>query len=202
MPLLGQRTGIGHVTAELIGALAPDRGLDLVVYIVSRNGRQLLGGSVPDGVRVGTSRLPARLVRPAWERLSFPRVERWTGPVDVVHATNYVAPPARAPVVVTVHDLTFVRHPELASADTQRFFEPLLLRAIEREAIIHVVSDHVGREVQDAFGLGPERVVRVYPGITGTSGGDPARGQRVARAGSEPLPRRVDRVSGRHHWCR
>jgi glycosyltransferase involved in cell wall biosynthesis len=181
MPLIGERTGIGHVTAELLRALASRGDLDLVVYVVARDGRRRLG-ELPPGVRVGTSQLPARLVRPAWEHLPFPRVEHWTGPVDVVHATNYVAPPARAPVIVTVHDLTFVHQPDLVAEDTRRFFEPLLHRAIARGATIHVVSDYVGQEVRAAFGLGPDRVVRVYPGITATGGGDPAAGRRVAGA--------------------
>ncbi|MCJ7671497.1 MAG: glycosyltransferase family 4 protein [Acidimicrobiia bacterium] len=183
MPLIGERTGIGHVTLELLRALAPRLDLDLAVYVVSRNGRRRIGNDVPTRVRVGTSRLPTRLVRPLWEHLPFPRVEHWTGPVDVVHATNYVAPPARAPVIVTVHDLTFVHQPELVAEDTRRFFEPLLHRAIARGATIHVVSDYVGQEMRDAFGLGPDRVVRVYPGITATGGGDPAEGRRVAGAG-------------------
>jgi len=182
MPLIGERTGIGHVTMELLRALASRDDLDLVVYTVTRDGRRRLGDDVPAGVRVGTSPLPARLVGPAWEHLPFPRVEHWTGPVDVVHATNYVAPPARAPVIVTVHDLTFVHQPELVSEDTRRFFEPLLYRAIARGATIHVVSDYVGEEVRAAFGLGPDRVVRVYPGITATGGGDQATGRRVAGA--------------------
>ncbi|MCJ7436639.1 MAG: glycosyltransferase family 4 protein [Acidimicrobiia bacterium] len=182
MPLIGERTGIGQVTVELLRALAPRGDLDLVLYVVTRNGRRRLGDDVPAAVRVGTSQLPARLVRPAWEHLPFPRVEHWTGPVDVVHATNYVAPPARAPVIVTVHDLTFVHQPDLVSEDTRRFFEPLLHRAIARGATIHVVSDYVGEEVRAAFGLGLDHVVRVYPGITATGGGDPAAGRRVAGA--------------------
>ena len=59
-----------------------------------------------------------------------------TGPasVDVVHATNFVAPPSRAPVVVTVHDLAFAHSPELCRPETLAY-EPLLRQAIERGAL-------------------------------------------------------------------
>ena len=117
---------------------------------------------------------------PLWERWSFPRIEHWTGKVDVVHATNYSAPPARAPVVVTVHDLTFVHRPDLVSEDTRRFFDGLVRAAIERGATVHVVSDYVGDEVRDVFDLPAERVVRVYPGMADTGGGDPAEGRSLA----------------------
>lgn len=211
VPLLGDRTGIGHVTANLIGALAQRDDLELVAFAVSRKGRKLLAGQLPPGVRTGSSPLPARFVRPLWEHVSFPRAEHWTGPVDVMHGTNFVAPPSKAPVVVTVHDLTFVHDPLLVSEDTRRFHEPLLRRAIDAGATIHVVSDFVGDEVRDVFSLPPDRVIRVYPGLADTAGGDAAAGRRavgapyvLALGQLEPrknFPRLIqafDQVSGAH----
>ena len=89
-----------------------------------------------------------------------------TGPasVDVVHATNFVAPPSARPVVVTVHDLAFAHSPELCRPETLAY-EPLLRQAIERGALVHTVSDFVAAEVRDYFALPDERVVRVYAGI-------------------------------------
>ncbi|MGQ0805384.1 MAG: glycosyltransferase family 4 protein, partial [Actinomycetota bacterium] len=40
----------------------------------------------------------------------------------------------------------------------------------------------VGAEVRAEFALPPEQVVRVYPGLRPTEGGDPAAGRRLARA--------------------
>ena len=48
----------------------------------------------------------------SWLRFRWPPVERATGPVDVCHATALVPAPTRAPLVVTVHDLAFLRAPE------------------------------------------------------------------------------------------
>ncbi len=108
-----------------------------------------------------------------------PRVEDWTGPVDVVHATNFVAPPARAPVVVTVHDVTFVRYPELCAPDTLRYAR-LLARSIERGATIHTPSEFVAGEVRNFFAIAPERVVAIHSGIPAVVGGDPLAGARAA----------------------
>ena len=110
-----------------------------------------------------------------WARAPWPRVEHWTGEVDVVHATNFVAPPSRAPVVVTVHDLAFAHSPELCRPETLAY-EPLLRQAIERGALVHTVSDFVAAEVRDYFDLPAERVARVYAGIAATGGGDASGG--------------------------
>jgi alpha-1,3-rhamnosyl/mannosyltransferase len=40
----------------------------------------------------------------------------------------------------------------------------------------------VASEITDRFAVPPERVVRVYPGVPGTQGGDPASGRRLAGA--------------------
>jgi glycosyltransferase involved in cell wall biosynthesis len=178
-PLLGNRTGVGHVTAELLRSLATRPDIAPVAYAVTWRGRAELQRALPRGVDSATALFPARLTRELWPRIPFPRVEWWTGPVDVVHGTNFVGPPARAPVIVTVHDLTFARFPELCTADALRYPQ-LIERAIDRGATIHVVSDFVGDEVRAEFGLPETRVVRVYPGLGVAPGGDPSRGRASA----------------------
>lgn len=178
-PLLGARTGIGEVVAGFATELGRRDDLEVTAYALTWRGRHGLAAAVPAGVRAATSPIPARLVRAAWMRTDHPRIERWTGPVDVVHATNYVGPPARAAVVVSVYDLTFVRFPELCTPDALQY-PTLLRRALARGASIHATSDFVAAEVADEFGLAPERIVRVYPGVPSTSGGDAAAGRRAA----------------------
>jgi glycosyltransferase involved in cell wall biosynthesis len=178
-PLLGTRTGVAQVVEGLLRGLVTADDVDVVAYALT--GRLGIEDALPAGVRAGSSRLPARLVRELWDRVDRPRVEHWTGPVDVVHATNYVAPPSRSPVVVSVYDLTFVRFPEMCTADTLRY-PNLIRRALHRGAFVHVTSDFVGAEVADEFGLDPARIRRVYPGLATVSGGDPARGRALAGA--------------------
>jgi glycosyltransferase involved in cell wall biosynthesis len=176
-PLIGTRTGVGAVAGALVDGLAARSDVDLVVYAVT--GRSGLAPDVPSGVRVARRRWPARVVRWLWERTDVPRIEHWTGPVDVVHGTNFVAPPARARTVVTIHDLTFVRFPEMCTGDTLRY--PLLIqRALARGAHVHVPSDFVGDEVATTYGVERDRITRVYSGVTAVTGGDPARGRVLA----------------------
>lgn len=177
--LIGPRTGVGEVTFGLLGALAARSDVEPVAYAVSYSGRDALPGLLPRGVVAATLPCPARVAHALWRIVPSPRIEAWTGRVDVVHATNFVAPPARAPVVVTVHDLTFVRFPELCTRAVLRY-EGGLRRALARGATVHTPSDFVASEVREAFALPHERVFRVHNGLTPIGGGDPAAGRRLA----------------------
>ncbi len=178
--LLGPRTGIGQVTARLFEGLAARDDVELHGYAISRRGRDDLAGVLPPGVVPATSSVPARAVHQLWARVPWPTIEHWTGPVDVVHSPNFVAPPAKVPVIVTVHDMTFVSSPELCRPEAAELV-PLLRRALARGATVHTVSDHVADQVREFFGLASERVVRVYAGVAGEElPGDASRGHTLA----------------------
>jgi glycosyltransferase involved in cell wall biosynthesis len=171
------------VTAGLLAGLARRDDVELRAYALTWRGRDALAAIVPPGVAAATRPVPARIVREVWERgLSRPRAEDWTGPVDVVHATNFVAPPARAPVVVTVHDVTFLRFPELCTPETLRY-PGLIRRAVERGAVVHTPSEFVAAEVRELLGAPADRVVAIHSGIPPVLDGDAAAGRRIA--GSE-----------------
>lgn len=176
---LGVQTGIARVTSQLLGGLARRDDLDTTAYAITWRGRDELANVVPAPIRAATRAFPARLTRLLWPRRRFPSIEHWTGPVDVVHATNYVAPPARAAVLVTVFDLTYAHFPELSSGDALRY--PKLVQvAINRGATVHTASDFVRAEIQERYNLSPDRVIRVYPGLGPRSIGDAERGRTVA----------------------
>lgn len=179
--LLGVRTGIGQLTAQLVEHLARSDKVEVTAYAITWRGRRDLRAALPAHVSVGVRRFPARLTRALWPRVSRPLVEHWTGPVDVVHATNYVAPPSHAPVLVSVPDLTCVHYPELGTADTRTF--PGLIRvALERGATVHTLSDFVAAEIRECFSVTGDRVVRIYPGLASTTRGDPSQGRMLASA--------------------
>lgn len=190
-PLLGVRTGIGMFCHGALEALGSRSDIDVAAFAVTWRRRGLLAPLVPAGVRVVRRPMPARPLHRAWARYSVPPVEWFTGPVDVVHGTNYVVPPtALAARVVSVHDLTAVHFPEMCDAST-RTFPALVRRAVAEGAWVHTDSQFVADEVIDVFGAEPERVRVVYLGIpehvpppTGSSTGSSAG----RSAGSVPMP--------------
>ncbi len=161
-PLVGQTGGVGTFVRGALEGLSACRSHRLAGYALSWRVGGGIGKLLPDGVRPIPRRLPAGALLRAWQYSRWPWAELWTGPVDVVHGTNFVVPPTRqAAAVVTVHDLTAVRYPELCTPTT-RNYPVLVRRAAQRGAFVHVPSSYVAAEVTALLDIPPEQV-RVVP---------------------------------------
>jgi len=69
--------------------------------------------------------------------------------LDLFHAPHYVVPFTRVPLVVTVHDLIHLRHPNpLARLYARR----MIGRAVRKARRVLTVSETVKREIEEAFG--------------------------------------------------
>ncbi len=180
-PLFGPRTGVGVYAYEVLARLGAHPDLDVRAYAATWRGRGRLAGLVPAGVTAMGRPMAARPLREAWSRFAGPPIEWWTGPIDLVHGPNYVVPPTRGAAVVSVHDLTPVRFPELCTRDTLAF-PPLIQAAIDRGAWVHTGSHFVADEIRDHFQVDPERVVAIHDGLTPLTPADPARGRALAGA--------------------
>jgi glycosyltransferase involved in cell wall biosynthesis len=151
-PLLGNRTGVGRYTQHLLQALTAYDD-ELVATAFTFRGREALAGAVPAGVRVASRPGPARALQALWARSEWPPVELLAGRVDVFHATNFVLPPSRsARGVVTVHDLSYLRHPETVSAASARYRE-LVPRSLRRAAVVITPSDATAELVQSSYDI-------------------------------------------------
>lgn len=184
--LIGERTGVGHVTAAFVDYLARRPDVALVAYAVTRNPIHAATTGLAPGLPLRITGIPARALFTSWRTSPQPRIDRWTGPVDVVHGTNFVVPPTRAAAIVTVHDVAFLRDPHLVSAASRRY-AGLLRVAIARGATVHVFSDTVADEVRARCKVSADRVVRIYPGIAASARADAAPGDADAgriRAGA------------------
>lgn len=182
--LLDRPTGVGVFARELLAGLGGHDELAASAFALSWRGRGRLPGEVPAGIVVAGRRVPARLARAAWLRWDRPTIRTLVGPTDVVHGPNFVVPPGGgAAEVVTVHDLTAVRHPELCTPDVLAW-PPLLERALRRGAWVHTVSRFVADEVRERFPSAGERVVAIRNGLAPPTppglGSDAPAGQRLA----------------------
>ncbi len=163
--LLGTRTGVGEFCYGALEALSRIHSLDVNAFAISFRRRHLLKSELPSGVGFSDWILPARPLHAMWGRYNFPNMELWDRTIDVVHGTNFVVPPARhAGKVVTVHDLTTVRFPELCDSATL-IFPKMVQRAIDAGAFVHTPSQFVADEVIENFRVSPDKVVAIHHGI-------------------------------------
>ncbi len=178
-PLLGRPTGVGAFCTGALTGLGDRHDVDVMAFAVSWRRRRGIEARLPPGIASGQRPMPARPLHAAWAHRSLPPVEWFVGRHDVVHGSNFVVPPTRwAARVVTVHDLTVVRFPELCDAPTLAY-PALIRRAVAEGAWVHTPSSFVAGEVVEEFGIDADRVRAVHHGIpelpepTGRAAGTP-----------------------------
>ena len=177
-PLLGQPTGVGRYTRELLVALAAlpegERPTELLGAAFTWRGHADLAGLLPAGVKAVGRRSPARLNQAAWNRAPLPSMPMLGVRADVVHGTNYVLPPPgrRAAGVVNVHDLSYLRHPETVTAASSRYRE-LVPKSIARAALVFTAAQAIADEIMAEYRISAEQI-RVAPLGVGASWFEPA----------------------------
>lgn len=127
----------GTARTSIDVAAALDRRPDIDVIGVAARHRRPPADPWRPTVPVRHLPLPRPVLYEAWHGLRRPRVERWTGPVDVHHVLGGAVAASRAPLVVTIHDLAFLHHPDLFTRHGLRFFERAL--AITRDEAAQVL---------------------------------------------------------------
>ncbi|AZI58521.1 glycosyltransferase family 1 protein [Nakamurella antarctica] len=163
-PLLGDRTGIGQYTAYLIEALA--RCDDVLLTAVPFTMR---GGCRPSdldaSVRWRHLPFPARLLQRIWTSYDVPRVEMFAGSVDIFHGTNFVLPPSgHAKGVLTVHDLSYLKYPELVN-DASLKYVSLVPKGLSRAQAILTPSHAIAEEIIASYNVDPAAVTVTPLGV-------------------------------------
>lgn len=168
-PFLLEKTGIGHYTENLVSyLLAENPHLEMSLFSISLRGGHLLKRVSPSlpGVEVRGYNLPANFLYYHWwtRTSSFP-AESLLGEFDIFHATNYQAPALReARLVSTVHDINFVRFPEMQDRGINRFMRTLP-SLLERSRRILADSRFTAEELMDVYDLPEDKIKVVYPGL-------------------------------------
>lgn len=76
------------------------------------------------------------------------------------------------PIVLTIHDLQYLTHPEYHSRNKLRYLRKVVPRSVHRAAVVVTPTEWVRSTVIDEFGIDPERVMVVPHGIEANIGAD------------------------------
>jgi len=150
-----RRTGDETYMANLLRELAPLADGERLAAVTRR----------PDLVPAGIEavELPARS-QVARMAVGLPRTLRRLRPA-LAHF-NYVVPPAfRGPAVVTVHDLSFERHPGLMSPRDLLLFRTFVPRSARRAERVFAVSERTKRDLVDRYRIAEDKIVVTPNGV-------------------------------------
>jgi glycosyltransferase involved in cell wall biosynthesis len=167
-PLSHPRTGVGNYVRGSLAGLV-EAGAEVVPFApTSAPGRRAIRTALA-GIPV-EPRLRffpfAHFWRQGWSRVGRPPVERFLGPVDVLHFSDWMYPPQRAGIRSTmVHDLVPLRFPEWVQARTRRMHGAKYRNAARSCDVVFVNAEFTKGEVVELMGVPPDKVVVAYPGV-------------------------------------
>ena len=87
-----------------------------------------------------------------YHSLQFRRAVKSLGQAFIYHEPNFIAFPHDGPSVVTVHDLSFLRRPQIHPSDRVRFMNENIESSLSQASRVVVVSEFVHGEVESIFG--------------------------------------------------
>jgi len=101
----------------------------------------------------------------SWLRLGWPKVESVVDNADLVHSTTIIPPATSLPLVVTIHDLAFLHHPEFFTPRGNKVFRRSLDIVREKAAMV-LCSSQATFDDCVAAGIGADRLRHVPLGVT------------------------------------
>ncbi|HOT91145.1 MAG TPA: glycosyltransferase family 1 protein [Anaerolineae bacterium] len=112
--------------------------------------------------RVPTTRPEVRIL---WEQGRLPWLLRQLD-ADLLHAPAFVGPLlSSCPQVITVHDLSFLRHPKFFRRGNRLYLQTFTGIACRRAAAVIAVSNFTASEVRTLLRVPAERVHTIYHGV-------------------------------------
>lgn len=93
-----------------------------------------------------------------WTPWAWPRMLRRQR-ADVAHAQHLVPPYSPCPTVVTIHDVSFLRHPEWFPPRQVRIMRWLIPLSARRATRVHTGSHHAATEIAELCRVPRERIV-------------------------------------------
>lgn len=189
-PALRERTGVGEYVHELSKALAVSAPATDTLTLFTNSWKDrpspALASELTPAVRIVHVKVPVRALVWGWNRLEWPPVEWLAGDVDVVHSQSpLLIPVRRAAQVVTVHDLDFLRHPDLMTAEIRRDYPALARTHAARADGVIVSSHYAAGEVVRELLIDRSRVHVCPPGHPEWS--DAVRARRSGQRGTHIL---------------
>lgn len=164
---VAQRAGVGRYTQQLVRHLPRYAGSDdlsAFYFDFRRRGAAELTGSLP--VR-SVRWVPGRWVQRSWRALNAPAFDLFSGPADVFHFPNFIIPPLRrGRTVVTIHDVSFLRHPEATEARNLQYLTKRIRQTVAKADAIITDSHFSACEIEDLLGVPEDRVFPIHLGLS------------------------------------
>lgn len=161
----GQDIGAGRYILNLVRSLLDiDRTNSYLLFGTHTNTKYLdlafgLGRGLPDKrIDFRFTKVPEKCMK-AQEKLRFPPIEFMGFRADVFHCMDYIIPPTfNKNIVLTVHDLAFMRFPEFNFEWFIKKYSRMVAKNITNSKKVLASSESTGSDIIKFYGTEPEKV--------------------------------------------
>jgi glycosyltransferase involved in cell wall biosynthesis len=180
-PFYEPLTGVGWYLYHLIHELARRGGVELYLFGDARvtDAGPRFHADVPQNAKVCTFDLRGRALGRLDRPLTAAAYVAWLelAGCDVFLAANYFLPRLHSAVarkrVITIHDLTYKRFPELLQKETLANLESQMMREITKADAIVCVSESTRRDLLRFYDVDPTRAVTIHSGLAAAPAAEP-----------------------------
>jgi glycosyltransferase involved in cell wall biosynthesis len=164
----GGRTGVEEYTLSVLNAMLKQNTADtFVLFANSRKPMQLPKIDAPN-IEWRTFSYSNKLFNTSLKIFRWPKIDQLLGGINVLFVPSVRLAPctAKCPIVVTFHDLSFVRHPEYFSWKRRIWhylMEPKLLAQNAKRII--AVSKTTANDLEELYKIPNEKISVVHSGV-------------------------------------
>lgn len=159
---MAHQGGVATYTKNLSAELSKIPDLEMVYFYSSL--RKPFKGTLKN---LRSYRFPPVFFEMLFNRWRNVNIEKFIGPVDVFHSSDWIQPPTKVKKVTTFHDLVPLKypqwsHPKIVAVHKRR------LKLVEREIdMVIAVSESTRKDLLEISQIPPEKVAVIYEGPTG-----------------------------------
>lgn len=158
---LAHTGGVATYTQNLAGKLSNISDLEMIYFYSSF--RKSYKGNLKN---VRKYKLPPILFEMLFNRWRNVSIEKFLGPMDIFHSSDWTQPPSKAKKVTTYHDVIPIKypqwsHPKIVAVHKRR------LRIVEKEIdCVIAVSESTKRDLLETTKIPNEKITVIYEGPT------------------------------------
>ncbi len=160
---LAHQGGVSTYTQKLAEGLQEKKEIETVFFYSSL--RKPYKGNLK---AVKKFKLPPSLFELLFNKLRNVSIEKFLGPIDVYHSSDWVQPPSKSKRVTTYHDLVPLLHPEWTVSKIVDVHKRRL-QLVEKEIdIVIAVSEATKKDLLKVSSIPSDKIVVIYEGVGDT----------------------------------
>ncbi|MFA5933029.1 MAG: glycosyltransferase family 1 protein [Microgenomates group bacterium] len=149
--------GVATYTENLTDQLSKIKSLDMIYFYSSF--RKSYQGNLSN---VKTFKMPPTLFEIFFNRIRKIPIEKFIGPVDIFHSSDWVQPPTNAKKVTTYHDVVPLKYSQWSSPKIVEVHKRRL-KIVEKEIdMVIAVSNYTKKDLMEVSSIPEEKIKVIY----------------------------------------